>query len=116
MFNKTTKISSRTINRRIHKKGDSGKAGCFFASDTSDSTQDEKPVEIKRQLKALVMKGDMELIKNVVYFYFLMNPGAKPRSIFMKWYNHSVLADYTRPELSRLRRWITEFQQEIYGN
>lgn len=58
----------------------------------------------------------MELIKNVVYLYFLMNPGVKPRSIFMKWYNHSVLADYTRPELSRLRRWITEFNQELYGN
>jgi len=62
------------------------------------------------------MKGDMELIKNLVYLYFLMNPEAKPRSVFMKWYKHSVLADYTRPELSRLRRWITEFQQETYGN
>jgi len=116
MFNKTTKISSGTINGRIHKKRNSGKARCVIASGSSDSTQDEKPFEVKRQGKALEMKGDMELIKNVVYFYFLMNPGAKPRSIFMKWYYHSVLADYTRPELSRLRRWITEFQQEIYGN
>lgn len=62
------------------------------------------------------MKSDMEIIKNVVYLYFLINPGAKPRSIFMKWYKHSVLADYTRPELSRLRRWISEFNQELYGN
>ena len=64
------------------------------------------------------MKNDMELIliKNLVYLYFLMNPEAKPRSIFMKWYNHSVLGDYTRPELSRLRRWLAEFNQEIYGN
>ncbi len=57
----------------------------------------------------------MELLKNLVYLYFITNP-EKPRQIYMKWYKHLVLADYTRPELSLLRRWIAEFNQEIYGN
>lgn len=57
----------------------------------------------------------MELLKNLVYLYFLINPG-KPRQIYMKWYKDLVLSEYTRPELSRLRRWIAEFNQEIYGN
>ncbi len=59
---------------------------------------------------------EMEILKNLVYIYFLLNPKDKPRQVFMKWYKHSVLSDYTRPELGRLRRWIAEFQQETYGN
>lgn len=58
----------------------------------------------------------MLLIKNLVYIYFLTNPVQKPRQIYMKWYKHSVLADYDRPGLSLLMRWITEFNNELYGN
>src|SRR5260221_14500406 len=115
MLNKKTKVCSRTLNGWIHEERNSRKARRLSSSSSSDSSENEKSLEVKRQTN-VVMKKDMEIIKNLVYLYFLMNPGAKPRSIFMKWYNHSVLADYTRPELSRLRRWIAEFQQEIYGN
>ena len=73
-------------------------------------------LEIKgRNLK--IKKGEYQLLKNLVYVYFLANPNKDAEEIFKNWYKHSVLTDYDRPEISLLKSWVTEFKYEIktYG-
>jgi hypothetical protein len=60
-----------------------------------------------------VKKQEMELIKNLLYFYFLVNRTVNPWLVYQKWYKDSILADYTRPEYPQIKNWFVEFSQEV---
>lgn len=52
------------------------------------------------------------VIKNLVFFFLLVNPDFSPIQIYQVWQKHIVLKEYDRPELDNLGEWYDEFIAE----
>lgn len=67
-------------------------------------------------MERAIQKKDMVLVKNVLFFYYLLHPRQQANYIYRAWSRNKALADYQRPDLLMICNWLEEFRKELsYG-
>jgi hypothetical protein len=56
-----------------------------------------------------ITSNNMEVIKDLLWFYHLLKPRVNARSIYRLWYASSIFKDYQRPGAYLLEEWFKEF-------
>lgn len=54
-----------------------------------------------------------EETKNILFMFYLTNPSIPAERLHQVWEVHTVLRDYNKPTLNKLRLWLEEIRKEF---